>query len=199
MDLSIREAAALLGRSRRTVRAQAARGEIPAIKRKGHWFIPRHQLPLTETQRRSLQGKAEAVRQTVEAALPSRLARTAGQRNRSIADLDAFRSGARLLAELRAAPLEVLPPAFLESVIDLLEQALLDLAEAIQQFDRELKLAASNRSRAAFARVAGWLLLAGGIPPGEPVGAWVVALETEVIPAVAGFARWADGLGERRR
>jgi len=32
------------------------------------------------------------------------------------------------------------------------------------------------------------------MPPVEPVDAWVAALENEVMPAVAGFARWADNL-----
>ena len=95
MELSIREVAVLLGRSPRTVRAQASRGDLPGVKRNGRWRIERRNLPLTEDQRRALQAKADTIRDTVEAALPSRMARSAGQRTRSIADLEAFRRGAR--------------------------------------------------------------------------------------------------------
>lgn len=86
----------------RAIRAQLARGDLPAVKRGGRWRIERRHLPLTEPQRKALQARADTVRQAVEEALPSRLARTPGQKSRSLADLDAFRHGARLLAELRA-------------------------------------------------------------------------------------------------
>ncbi|MCP4990138.1 MAG: hypothetical protein GY928_30100 [Colwellia sp.] len=80
-----------------------------------------------------------------------------------------------------------------------MEEALLALAESVQQFDRDLKLEALNRARRELARATGLLLLEGGIPPAEPVHGWVAALEAEVLPAVAGLARWADGLRGRRR
>ena len=51
MELTVREAAALMGRSARPVRAQVARGELPGVKRGGRWLIPRKALPLTEAQR----------------------------------------------------------------------------------------------------------------------------------------------------
>lgn len=188
MELTVREAATLLGRSGRTVRAQVARGEIPAVKKNGQWRIARHSLPLTEAQRRTLQGKADALRQTVESALSSRLAQTPGQRSRSVADLDAFRSGARLLGEMRAASDGNFAPFVRDRVARLVERALLSLAEAVFQFDREIKLAALLRTRASLARAVALLLIEAGIPPAEPVLGWVVALETEVIPAVAGFA-----------
>jgi hypothetical protein len=199
MDLSVREVATLLGRSSRTVRAQLARGELAGVKRNGRWRIARHNLALTDAQRRSLQGKADTLRQAVEDSLPSRMAATPGQRSRSVADLDAFRCGARLLAALRMAGPEAPAAATFERVAGLLEQALLALAEAVQQYDRELKLAALHRTRAGLAHCVAILLLEGGIPPREPLFSWVVTLETELIPAVAGFSRWADGLRERRR
>lgn len=199
MELSVREVATLLGRSGRTVRAQLARGELAGVKRNGRWRIARQNLPLTEAQRRSLQSKADTLRQAVEEALPSRMAATPGQRSRSVADLDAFRSGAQLLAAMRAAGPEWLACPASTRVSGLLEQALLALAEAVQQFDRELKLAALHRTRAALAHCVALLLLDGGIPPPEPLLTWIVTLESEIIPAVAGFSRWADGLRERRR
>ncbi len=199
MKLSVREAATLLGRSPRTVRAQLARGDLPGKKHNGQWRIERRHLPLTEAQRNALQNKADAIRRTVDEVLPSRMARTSGQRSRSIADLDSFRRGAEILTEIRAADGDALREPARERTVALLDDALLALAEGIQLFDRELKLEALNRARASLARGAATLLLEGGIPPAEPVFSWVAAIEGEVIPAVAGFARWADGLGRRRR
>ncbi len=199
MELSVRETAALLGRSARTVRAQVARGDLPGVKRGGRWYIERRHLPLTEAQRQSLQTKASSVRRAVEEALPSRLAATQGQRRRSLADLDAFRYGAEVLDRIRAAEDEALPESAREVVTGELEQALLALAEAAEQFEREVKLEALRRARAALARVTGALLLHAGIPPREPVHSWVVDLESKVLPAVAGFARWTDGLRRKRR
>ena len=103
MKLSVREAATILDRSSRTVRGQLARGELPGVKRHGRWYVDRRHLPLTESQRRTLQAKAGRIRQAVEEALPSRMARTSGDRSRSLVDLDAFRLGAELFAELRTA------------------------------------------------------------------------------------------------
>ncbi len=51
MDLSVREAALLTGRSPRTLRAQLARGEMPGVKRNGRWVLDRRNLPLTDDQR----------------------------------------------------------------------------------------------------------------------------------------------------
>ncbi len=199
MKLSVREAATLLGRSPRTIRAQLARGDLPGKKHDGQWRIERRHLPLTEAQRSALQDKADSIRRTVEEALPSRMARTSGQRSRSIADLDSFRRGAEVLAEIRIAEIEELPESVRQRTVNLMADALLALAEGVQLFDRELKLEALNRARASLARSAATLLLEAGIPPPDPVFGWVAAIEGEVIPAVAGFARWADGLGKRRR
>ncbi len=197
MELSVREAAILLGRKPRTVRAQLARGELPGTKHGGTWRIDGRRLPLTVTQRDALQRKAERVRTAVDDALPSRMAARAGQRSRSIADLDAFRRGAEVLAEMRTAGDSLEEPTR-QRAVSLTEEALLALAEGVTLFDRQHKLEALNRARSGFARCTGVLLLAGGIPPAEPVFTWVAAIESELIPAVAGLTRWAEGRKGRR-
>lgn len=199
MNLSVREAATLLGRSPRTVRAQLARGELNGKKKGGRWTIERRALPLTERQREALQTKADGLRQALDEALPSSLATHHGQRTRSLADLDAFRLGAELLGKVRTETAPELDESLRQRVAALLEGSLLALAEAVQQFDRELKRDATRRARAGLAHATALLLLAGPLPPGPPVLGWVSALETEVVPAVAGFARWADGLKGGRR
>lgn len=199
MELSSREVATLLGCSPRTVRARMARGDLPAVKRGGRWWVDRRRLPLDEPQRRRLAGKADALRQAVEAALPSRLARTTGQHGRSVADLEAFRRGAQLLAEVRAGGQDALPQGAVSRLTGLLEESLAALAEAVHHFDRERKLEALHRARTGLARAVAVCLIETGIPPPEPILSWVSTLELEVIPALAGFARWAEGLGGRRR
>ena len=199
MNLSVREAATLLGRSPRTVRAQLARGELAGVKQGGRWKIPRRNLPMTEAQREALQTKADSLRQAMEDVLPSRLATTHGQRSRSLIDLDAFRRGAELLNDIRSRAGAALSPEDQQRVSMRLEEALLALAEAVQQFDRDVKRAALHRARAGLAQVTALLLLAKPMPLNPPVLGWVAMLESEVLPAVAGFAKWADGLKGGRR
>lgn len=198
MDLSAREAATLLGRNLRTVRGQLARGDLPGTKRNGRWVVRRQDLPLTEAQRRRLQAKANRIRRTVDEALPSRSAKTPGDRSRSLADLDAFRLGVELLAEIQANG-DLLDEEPRGRISTALEQSLLALAEAAFQFDREVKLEAVNRARGALARSAGSLFLLAGLEPREPMARWLAVLEGEMLPAVAGFARWTDRLGRAPR
>ena len=197
MELTIREAAVLLGRKPRTLRAQLARGELPGRKLDGVWRLESRQLPLTEAQRDALQRKADRVRQAVDDVLPSRMAASPQQRSRSIADLDAFRRGQEILSEMRQAN-EDLDTGRRERAAAILEEALLAFAEGVVLFDKGHKLEAVNRSRSKLARCAAMLLIEGGIPPAEPIFGWVSAIESEIVPAVAGFARWADGRRSRR-
>ena len=87
MELTAREVATLLDVRVRTVRARLNRGELRGRKVRGTWRIRRDHVPLTERQRIELQRKAEVVRQAVEAALPSRMAATSGDRRRRLAPL----------------------------------------------------------------------------------------------------------------
>ena len=194
MELSIREAAAILGRSQRTLRSQVARGEIPGVKRGRSWFIKREHLPLTESQRAALQSRAGDVREAVEAQLPSRMATWAGDRKRRLADLDAFRLAASVHAELTTEA----DPASAAAAV-LLHDALLHLAEADFVYERATKLTAVDRARSGVGRAAATLLLAGPIPPGDPVHHRVLALEDHVMPSLAAFARQVARLPGRRR
>lgn len=198
MELSARETAALMGLSPRAIRARLARGDLPGTKRNGRWCVPRHRVPLTEGQRQTLQSKADTIRDAVEEVLPSRLAESHGRRHRSLADLDAFRYGVDLLREMRESPCEALSEPASRRIQGHVEEGLLALAEAVQQFDRPVKLDALQRSRAHLARATALLLVEAGVPPPDPIHGWVGTLEGHVIPAVAGFARWADRLGKKK-
>ena len=194
MELSVKEVATLLGRSTRTIRTRLMRGEIRGVKRDGQWRIPRQHLPLTDDQRAKLQAKADSIRHTVEGVLPPRMAQTSGQRSKSLLDLDAFRLGAELLNDIRQNGADALEASTLERVDCGLERALIALSEASQQFDRQLKVEALQRSRADLSAVLAVLLLAARLRPEAPIAGWIHRLENEVFPALAGFARWADRL-----
>lgn len=195
MELSVKEAATIMGRSPRTVRAQLARGDLPGVKRDGRWWIERKNLPLTESQRQALQAKADDVRATVEKALPSRTARRSGDRSRSVADLDAFQLGAEVLALLRAAEPAQLDEATRLRACESLEKSLLALAEAALHFERRAKREALDRCRSLLASTVGILLLTG---QDDAVIGWARQLEDGMASAVAGFARWIDKLQRSR-
>ncbi len=198
MELSLREAATLIGRSSRTLRAQLSRGEIVGTKRNGHWTVDRHALPMTDSQRLALQSRADAVRDAVESALPSRLAERPGQRRKSVADLDAFRHAKEAWIALRqGVPGEELSPSILRAG-RLLERGLLSLAEATHAFDVPSKRRVLRRARSLISRAVGHLLLSMPSIPPEPLRSIVVRIETEVLPAIGGLLRWTERL-ERRR
>lgn len=194
MELSVREAAVLSGRSPRTLRAQLARGELPGVKRGGRWVVDRRHLPLTENQRRQLEQKTREVRRQVDRALPSRAAGFRGSRERSLADLDAFRLTLELHRDLQAD--ESLAES--KKLARFTHSALLALAETFHEFDHEAKRRSVQRARARLAHLAAALMINHGLPPAEIAFPWLRRLEQEVLPAVAGLARFVDQLGRKR-
>lgn len=56
----------------------------------------------------------------------------------------------------------------------------------------EARLAALTRARAAMSRAAVQLLLDSPMPPDGPVREWLVTLEHEVLPPIAGLFRRAE-------
>jgi len=198
LELTVREVATLIGRSSRAVRARIARGELPAVRRGNTWRIRRADLPLTEAQRRALQARADEVRQAVDEALPSRLARRPGDRRRSLADDRAFREAAALFRSVREQDAPDVPATSRAAAVSALRDALLELANATYQFDPGLKLEALSAARRHLSRLSALLLMETGHPPPDPVPDWIAAIETLVLPAIAGSARWAERL-ERRR
>lgn len=69
VKLSLADAAALLGKSRRQVRYMIQQGRLPARKVAGRWVIEREELPLSRGQERAVARKAAALAQAVDAAL----------------------------------------------------------------------------------------------------------------------------------
>lgn len=182
MLLTVVEAAQLLGTSPRTVRGRLARGTLKGRKKGGQWVIPRDALPLPEAEHRRLQERAEAIRETVDAALPSRVS---GQRKRrSVVDEVGFRNALAIRRELRASDHLAAAPA-----AERVEQALESLGIALHEWRAEPRLAALTRARAGIAGAVVALLLDAPWPLEDPVRSWVVTLEHEVLPPIAGLFR----------
>lgn len=194
MKLTVREAATILGRSARTLRGQITRGEVTAVKKGSRWLLDSAVLPMTEAQRRALQARADEVRAAVEGALPPRTARTRGQGGYSVSSLDALRAIQSLLADMRPHD-----GGGAAAARRRLRAALLDLCDGAHQYDRQVKVPLLIRARAGASRALGHLLLeADGVPP-EPMLGWVVRLEGDVLPGIAGLLRRAERLPEGHR
>ncbi len=198
MLLSIREAALITGTSQRTLRGQLARGELAGRKQAGRWMIEKHSLPLTDSQRATVQARAEEVREAVNEALPSRNGRHAQDRRRSVLDMDAYRAGGSVLAELAALQIAVPSSSDLGRTTTAVETALLRLAEATYAYAAEDKITALRGARAEVSRAVGWLFMRPPADFASKFHAMAIRLETEVLGPIGGLIKWAEGLRQGR-
>ncbi|MCC6554173.1 MAG: helix-turn-helix domain-containing protein [Polyangiaceae bacterium] len=90
-ELSLREAAAALGKSLRQVRYLITTGRLAARKTGGEWRIRASDLQATPPRRRRAARKLEAIRTTVDETLA--VDRTAARRPWSVRDMKAFQIG----------------------------------------------------------------------------------------------------------
>jgi hypothetical protein len=97
MKVSLTEACRLLGQSARQVRYRIRSGELIATKEAGRWMLDDRDLRPSPGQKAAAERKAEALRESVEAALGPRLRRG---RPYSVRDMRAFEQG---VASCRAA------------------------------------------------------------------------------------------------
>ncbi|MBL8693115.1 MAG: hypothetical protein JNJ88_03380 [Planctomycetes bacterium] len=190
MEITLREAAVLLSRSERTLRAQVSRGELEGRKVHGRWILERRSLPLTDAQRAALDARANAIRDTVERALPARAAISAGDRRRTVLDLDAFRAGSRVLRAMRETT--NVAEGSLAASARSLRRALLSMARATHAYDAPTKLKDLRRARAALSVATAQLWIEAGDPPADPQLRFAIEIETHVLPRLRGLLRWAE-------
>ena len=69
MQLTLEEAATRIGKSKRQVMYLINKGELPALKTAGRWWIESDDLPLSATQHRQHEQKQRQLRSAVEEAL----------------------------------------------------------------------------------------------------------------------------------
>lgn len=189
MELTVTEAATLLGRSRRTVRAQLVRGELKGRKRGGQWRIRKADLPETAAEIAESQDRVGALRDALEDGIPRAVKKKIGAI--PLHDLDVFALGRSVLFEMRAAELDGLADARAS-----LADALRALAAGHHRFDRDAKLEALRRARDGVSETITRLLLLDGAT--DTIAPWVVRLEAEALPRLAGLIRWAERLKPRR-
>ncbi|MBI4881452.1 MAG: helix-turn-helix domain-containing protein [Planctomycetes bacterium] len=190
MQLTLREAATLLGCNGRTLRARLARGDVPGQKRGSKWLIDSDAVPLTSEQRARLEGRAAEIRQTVEDQL-GRMLRGRRSRRRSLLDLDAYRAGSKLLRAAAELPLSKDDAGLVRAR---LRAGMLSLAEGAHAFDPGDKVAAFRATRRCLSPALATVLLASSDPLPPAVEAWVVAMEQDMLPSIAGLLRWSEGL-----
>jgi len=188
MELSLAEAARLLGKSERQLRYLVKTGKIRARKIEGRWRLARKDLPLSPGQARAEESKQRrAARIALEVLQPE--GPSAEPRRRfSVRELAAYREGAPLYRSL-AAELGPDHPAALS-----LREALMLLACGCHEYHASAKVAYYGRAREQVSRAVMGLL----IEDGEGREGLAVRIEQSVLPALGGLIRQAERRGRRR-
>ncbi len=176
MDLSLDQAAALLGRSVRQVRYMVEKGRLPAKKDGARWTIRREDLPLSDAQLHQRARQIDRLQDRVEDALHVQ----AAPPRFSTGDLKAFQVGRPLYLAV-SQQLGADHPAALA-----LRRCLLALGLGCHRFHAAEKGQAYREARDAAATAAVELLLF------DPASAAARAVEQELLAAIAGLLRRSD-------
>lgn len=178
MHLTLEQAAALLGKTRRQVVYMIEQGRLPAQKVGGRWVIERAALTTDEdVQQRATQREAR-----FQAAVEDALAPAGKHRRYAFADLKGVQLATPIYRELlaRGAPWE---PAAAQMRV-----CLDQLAVGCHRYDRREKTAAYRAARdaASLAAMELWLRSANA---DEPL---VNTIEQELLAAIAGLLRRSE-------
>jgi len=187
MKVTLEQAATRLGKSRRQVLYAIRKGEIPAEKLAGRWFLELEDLAPTQPRQEALDRRRRALRAAVEDTLD--LTEAGGERRRySIRDLKAvqvalplYRETCESLGEAHAAA------AALRRVLE-------HLARGYHRFERADKTEAYRQARDQASLAACELLLAGS----AECERLLEQVERELMPAFAGLMRRTDRRQGRR-
>jgi hypothetical protein len=178
VDLSLAEAARMLGSSERQLRYMIKTGRVKAKKHEGRWLIDSSKLPMSEGQLRMREQKAAELAQTVHEALGPHL-KPPGRKLYSVRDVLAFghvltasRTAREKLGESNAAA-------------DALERAAVSLACGCHRFHPREKTDGFRDAREQVCAAVARLYLAGGAAAEE----LALGLERDVLPLLAGLLR----------
>lgn len=175
MDVSLDEAAVLLGKSARQVRYLIQQGRLTAKKDGSRWVIRREDLPLPPGAMGARDRAVGRLRAVADEVLPP------SQPPIGVGQLRAWQVGSPLLRELVAVAPE--HPAALA-----LRSALLAVSRGCHRFHARDKAEAYAEARDAAADSAALLLL-DGAPALAAIGARV---EADLLPAMSGLLRRVD-------
>jgi len=107
MNLSLAEAARLLGKSERQLRYLLKHERMPGRKENGHWVVRREDLPLTPGQERAQAAKKERAFEVAREVLGPKIEGQEAERRLCLRDLRATSEGIAILkslAETRSGP-----------------------------------------------------------------------------------------------
>ncbi len=189
MELTITEAAHLLGRNTRQIRYMIKSGKLKAQKRAGKWSIDRDELPLSDEQASATTRKLEQAKVIVEEALGAPLAvaeeeAMARRRRYAIAQQPAFRLA---LPAYREA-LTLLGGDHAAAVA--LRQALFLITEGWHEFQARHKIPILRQARQHLCQALTELLL---IDDGNPeTVALAETIELRILPSLGGMLRHAE-------
>lgn len=187
MNLSLSEAAHLLGKSDRQIRYWIKKGSLPAKKSAGRWFIRREDLPLSEGQKRAATRKVERAADLAEEIL--RTGSKSPKKTFSVREIRAYREGAPIFHQV----VEATSPA--HPSVDLLKEAFMQLACGYHEFEGESKARHYAVARQHASRAAMVLLLEDE----EKFGKLAQLLESILLPAIGGLIHQAEKRGNPRR
>jgi len=182
MEISLKEAATLLGKSERQVRYLIKHGRLKATKVGGQWRVANADLTFTEGQREAVAERLDAARETVTAALePATKATAAKERKRqySVRDLEAFQAGAEVFHALQQSLGEEARGCAL------LYDALVLVARGCHSFHPQEKARRFHEARDGVASALVEILLKEGQRP-ETAGL-AERMEQELIPKIGGL------------
>jgi excisionase family DNA binding protein len=179
MLLSLTQAAQLLGKSRRQIEYLIKQGRLRATKNGGRWQVDEADLPLSPGQRQAIGRRAAGLRQAAAEVLDG----TAPRPRYSMADLHVFAS-LKTVWQNAEERLATDHPArgHLRAALD-------QIAIGCHRYLRRDKALAYHAARDALSLAACALLLDDDP---ERVG-MAAGIEQEVIPALAGLLRRAEG------
>ncbi len=187
MDLSLSEAARLLGKSERQVRYLIREGKLKARKDGGRWIVRREDLPLSQGQERAAKQKRQrAARMAAEILGPDG---EDAKKKYSIRNLRAYREGSEIYRQLTAdAGAE-------HAATTGMRESLMLLACGYHEFEAETKADYYARARQEASRATMALLLDDEEAHREKVE----RLESGFLPALGGLVHQAEKRGRRGR
>lgn len=177
MELSIKEAASILGKTRRQVAYMIEQGELPAKKNGGRWVIERNHLNVDEQRHQQVSQQQAQFKAVIEEAL------VPGNQRYTLRDLKAVQLAMPIYRQL------VGRGAGWEKAAAHMRECLNQLAVGCHRYDRQEKTLAYRAARDAASLTAIELLLHPGADPSEPL---IDAIEQELMPAFAGLLRRSE-------
>lgn len=187
MNLSLSEAARLLGKTDRQMRYLIRTGKLPARKRDGRWVIRREDLPLSAGQEKAVRQKSERAAMLALDLLGPDLESKTSKKMTSIRQMRAFNEGVPLYRDLTSQLGEEHP------AVELLRESLMLFSCGYYEFKSSLKAELYARARQQASRAAMTLLLAP-----EANDELIDRLEGGYLPVLGGLIHQAEKRRARR-